>query len=369
MKVVVVAQIIGQSSGRYVERLLYHLQKIDSQNRYTVILKPDDYTGWVPSASNFSKQKFDFKRYSLFSQIKLTRLLNKHQPNVVHFTFQPDVFTPLVVILYRGKKVLTVHDLTQLRIKNRKRGRFSFQILHWGFKVILKHSVRSADHIIVPSKFVKYELQKRLKVPAGKISVTYEAADKLSVSQPKIVEGLVGQRFVLYVGTAHAHKNLDRLLKAFARTKKALPGTKLVLVGKKDVFYERLERRTMQMELEDVIFTGFVSDQQLAWLYQNASVYVFPSLSEGFGLPGLEAMNWELPVASSNTTCLPEIYGEGAAYFNPRDVEEMSQVIVEILTNTRLRKKLAQAGLKQSAKYSWSRMSSQSLEIYKQVSS
>jgi glycosyltransferase involved in cell wall biosynthesis len=139
------------------------------------------------------------------------------------------------------------------------------------------------------------------------------------------------------------------------------------LAGKKDVLYERYEQEVQKRGLKNVTFTGFVNEGQLRWLYEHTLVYVFPSLSEGFGLPGLEAMAADAPVASSNTTCLPEIYGDAAYYFNPLSVDDMASKINDVLSNTKLREDLITKGHSQVKKYSWSKMATQTLDIYNQI--
>lgn len=115
------------------------------------------------------------------------------------------------------------------------------------------------------------------------------------------------------------------------------------------------------------MFTGFVEDEELNWLYQNTSAYVFASLSEGFGLPGLEAMIQGAPVVSSNATCLPEVYGDAAHYFNPLDTDDMAEKINDVLTNPSLRQKLIQNGKVQAKKYSWEKMAKETLLHYKKA--
>jgi glycosyltransferase involved in cell wall biosynthesis len=118
---------------------------------------------------------------------------------------------------------------------------------------------------------------------------------------------------------------------------------------------------------DSVMFTGYVTDGQLKWLYRACKAYIFPSLSEGFGLPGLEAMKHGAPVASSTATCLPEVYGNGAWYFNPYDVNDMVRTINEVLVNPDLRKKLIRAGHEQAAKYSWQKVAEETLGVYKKA--
>ena len=116
-----------------------------------------------------------------------------------------------------------------------------------------------------------------------------------------------------------------------------------------------------------MFFTGFITDSQLRWLYENCQAYMFPSLSEGFGLPGLEAMVHGAPVISSSATCLPEIYGNAAQYFNPLDVNDMADSINKVLSDSRLRNYLIERGFKQANKYSWQRMAEETLKIYEKA--
>ena len=138
-----------------------------------------------------------------------------------------------------------------------------------------------------------------------------------------------------------------------------------MLVGKTDSLFQKHEERVKELGIDkSVIFTGFVSEGQLRWLYENCRAYVFPSLSEGFGLPGLEAMVHGAPVVSSNATCLPEVYGNAAHYFSPHSTKEMAEKIDDVLTNKTLRANLIKQGRQQIKKYSWARMAKQTLEIY-----
>lgn len=174
--------------------------------------------------------------------------------------------------------------------------------------------------------------------------------------------------YLLYVGNAYPHKNLERLLMSFKLILEQKPNLHLVLVGKIDYFYKRLKKMVQGLGLkQNVIFTGQVSDQELSRLYIDALVYVFPSLAEGFGLPGLEAMAKNLPVISSNKEPLPEIYGSAAIYFNPEDVDEMSRAILQVINDKDLREKLRKAGQVQVKKYSWERCAQETLEVYKNL--
>lgn len=196
-----------------------------------------------------------------------------------------------------------------------------------------------------------------------KVTVTYESADPIT-EKPEVVSGLENTKFIMYIGRPTPHKNLERLIEAFVILQKTNPDLKLVLAGKKDANYQRIEQGVARRGIQNVVFTDFVGEGQLRWLYENCQAYVFPSLSEGFGLPGLEAMIHGAPIVSSNATCLPEVYGKAAHYFDPLNVTAMASAINEVLTTESLRDKLIAAGHEQVTKYSWQRMAEQTLGIY-----
>jgi glycosyltransferase involved in cell wall biosynthesis len=166
----------------------------------------------------------------------------------------------------------------------------------------------------------------------------------------------VNKSYLLYVGNAYPHKNLERLIIAFGKLiTEYMLDYQLVIAGRKDHFHEQLEKDVAEVRLDDrVIFTGYVSDAELAGLYKKASLYVFPSLSEGFGLPALEAMSYGVPVASSNATCLPEVAGEAAEYFDATDTAEMAKVMAALLSDKDRQQVLVERGEEQLKKFSWS---------------
>lgn len=171
----------------------------------------------------------------------------------------------------------------------------------------------------------------------------------------------------MYTGRPLPHKNLRRLIDAFAILQDDNPELRLALVGKKYGPYEDHEKYVKSKAISNVVFTDFVSDGQLRWLYENTSAYVVPSLSEGFGLPGLEAMAHGAPVASSNATCLPEIYGNGAIYFDPKNTVDMAAKIDQLISNDSLRAEMIKKGMANSIKYSWSKTAEQTLSVYNKV--
>jgi glycosyltransferase involved in cell wall biosynthesis len=224
-----------------------------------------------------------------------------------------------------------------------------------------EYRVMTARHIITPTDYVRQGLIFRYKADPSKITRTYEAVDNLSdtiIPYPPMKD----KRFILFVGNAYAHKNLPRLVDAFSMAN--LSDTHLLFVGKANLFYERLQDYIDHQQVKNVHVRGFAEDAELVWLYQHAALFVTPSLSEGFCIPGLEAMKYGTPVVSSNATCLPEVYGKAAVYFNPTDTKEMAKVIKDTLANKALLDKLKKAGREHVKQFSWKRMAEQTLEVY-----
>lgn len=352
--IVIDARELRTSSGRYVERLLHYLQTIDTINKYSILLKPKDMAGWAPSNPNFAKVSCPHKEFSFDEQTGLNKQITALQADLVHFAF------PQQPIRYKGRTVTTVHDLTTLRFRNPDKPAVVFKIKQKIYARVIKRAVQKAAQVITGSQFVKDDLAGFAGIAKSKITVTHEAAEAITEAAVAL-PALQNKAFLLYVGRPTPHKNLERLIQAFQSLKAKHPDLLLVLAGKKDANYRRIEQG---LKNQDVVFTDFVSEGQLRWLYQNCAAYVFPSLSEGFGLPGLEAMVHGAPVVSSRATCLPEIYGAAAHYFDPLSAKAMATAIDEVISQPNLRKQLIEAGHRQAKQYSWQRMAEQTLAIY-----
>jgi glycosyltransferase involved in cell wall biosynthesis len=355
--IVIDARLLRESSGRYVERLLHYLQQIDTENRYTVLLKPKDIDGWVPTNPNFTKLAAPYKEFTFGEQLGLLRLVYKLRPDLVHFAFtqQP--------ILYPNKVVTTMHDLTTLRFDNPDKNPVVFKIKQKVYLAVNYLAAQKSLQVITPTEFVKKDVMKTLRVPDSRVTYTYESADKITDAAEPVM-GVKGKKYIMYLGRPTPHKNLWRLVEAFKEIQKTHPDMYLVLAGKYDNNYALIAQKIKNEQIANIIFTDFISDGQLSWLYEHTSAYIFPSLSEGFGLPGLEAMHFGAPVVSSNATCLPEVYKDAAYYFDPLNTQDMAAKIAEVLDNKALADKLSKAGLQLVKQYSWKRMAEQTLEIY-----
>jgi glycosyltransferase involved in cell wall biosynthesis len=356
MHIVIDARIINSSTGRYVERLLHYLQQVDTENNYTVLIPSKDITYWAPTASNFTVAVADFKNYSFEEQNGLKKLLDSLQPDLVHFCM------PQQPIAYKGVSVTTFHDLTLFDTYNSDKNWLVFHSKQFIGRFVFTIAARKSRHVITPTEYVRRDVSTRLGIPMSKITATYEAADVFD-GEIKAYEQPFNE-FILYVGQQSDYKNIKRLGDAHQKLLEKHPDLGLILVGNKNASALKTEAYFKEKGYRNILFTGFVSDDQLAWLFKHCQTYVFPSLMEGFGLPGLEAMAYGAPVASSNATCLPEVYGKAAQYFNPTDSNDIVRAIEDILANPTFRDELIANGYKQVKKYSWRRMAEQTHAVY-----
>ncbi|MFH0852650.1 MAG: glycosyltransferase family 1 protein [bacterium] len=362
----------GKGLGRYTQKLIEGLEKIDHQNQYVIFLRRENWDDYHSVSSNFKKVLADYRWYSFAEQIFLPFKIYQQKIGLMHF---PHFNVP---VFYFGRFVVTVHDLILRHFKTRRAsvlGPIGYWIKNAVYRMVIWLAVKRAQKIIAVSNYVKKDIIAAFGVAEDKVTLTYEGAPDKSFRFQ--VSGFrsdykIKKPYLLYVGNAYPHKNLERLIKAFEiLAKKYNHDVQLVLVGEDDYFYRRLKQEAKtsilaSMEvLQRIVFAGFVNDEGLERLYDGATLYVFPSLCEGFGLPPLEAMARGLPVVSSDKTCLPEILGDAAFYFNALNPESMAEKVDQVLSDNNLREWLISAGFGQIKKYSWQKMAEETLRIFR----
>lgn len=362
--IVIDARIRRSSTGRYVDRLLEHLQDVDTFHRYTILLQPDD--PWQPRAHNFHTLPCPYPQFSFnpLHDLAFARQLRRLQPDIVHFTMTQQPLT------YFGKIVTTTHDLTMFRFV--RRGTTPMPV-YWLkinlYKLLMRWSHWKSARIIVPTVFVAKDVANFQPSTDHNLVVTYESAEpplKAPAKRPAAIAEK--DQFIMYLGNAFPHKNLERLVEAFDILHTKHPDLKLVLVGKKEIHYQELEQNIWgHPSSKNIIITGFLPDEETKWLYEHTLVYVFPSLSEGFGLPAMEAMAHGAPVASSDASCLPEVYGDAAHYFDATKPKDIAAKVGDVLKDKKLREQLVKNSQTQLKKYSWRRMAEETLIVYKEV--
>jgi len=368
MKILIDGRWILQTGiGRYIYQTLEQVLLQDKKNEYILLVRTKDKDKIKLKATNLSLLPVDIDWYGFSEQTALLKVINAQKPDLVHFT---NFNFPL---RYKGRFVITVHDLTLLHFQNVRKKLVSKPIYvakDRVMRVVLRQGIKKAKAIFVPSEYVKEDIAKSYKVRRTKITVVHEAASTaLKRSKVELAELGINKPFLLYVGNAYPHKNLERLILAFGElVTKYMLDYQLVIAGRKDDFHQQLEEEVQKSGLaQRVVFTDFVTDAQLVGLYKNAATYVFPSLSEGFGLPGLEAMSYGVPVISSNATCLPEVLGDAAIYFKPKSVGSIAKTISQVLADKELQAKMIKKGYAQVKKYNWRKTAKITLEVYEKT--
>lgn len=356
MHIVIEARNINSSTGRYIERLVTYLQKIDTTNTYSILVPTKDKDFWKPTAKNFSVRTIDFDNYSFGEQLGFKRYLKKLKPDLVHFTM------PQQPIFYRGKSVTTFHDLTLLKTWNTDKNWLVYHIKQLVGRFAFYYTAHNTTRIIVPSQYTKRDLLSFSGITPSKITVTYEAAD-VSPTRPRVYKTPFSE-FLLYVGQQADYKNIRRLAEAHQRLLLDHPTLGLILAGRLKDDAKANQAFFKKQGYKNIHFTDYISDEERDWLYAHCAAYCFPSLMEGFGLPGLEAMTYGAPVVASNATCIPEILGDAALYFDPNNTDDMAQTIGRVLDDPTLRKELIDRGYRQIKKYSWKRMAQQTHDVY-----
>ncbi len=349
--------------GRYVFELVENLQKIDRHNQYILFFNQPEFSNFQPSSQNFSKVLVDARHYSLAEQTHFLSVLNRQKLDLMHFTHfnRP--------ILYNRPSVVTIHDLTLHFYPGKK---MASSIHRLAYNLTIRTAVGKARRIIAVSRATAKDLQTILRVPLKKIQVIYEGVNpafkqihNASRLNHTLGKYRIHKPFLLYSGVWRDHKNLQGLIRAFKLLSEHHQ-IQLVITGKKDNIYaSEVFALVDELQLsEQIIFPGLVSEDELIDLINSAHIYVFPSFYEGFGLPPLEAMQCATPVAASETSCIPEICGKNAIYFDPHDPADMAAKIEKLLTDERLYQQLEQSGLAHVTKFSWCKMSKETHQLY-----
>jgi glycosyltransferase involved in cell wall biosynthesis len=300
----------------------------------------------------------------LWMQLMLPRLIKQTRPDLFHFT---NALAPLWIT---SPYVLSIYDATL----------FLYSSYHpWtrllAIRMMLPLAARRASAVITISQSARTDLQKVLNIPSEKIHVVYGAAapqfepvtqlEKLE--QVRWIYGLPEQ-FLLYVGTLEPRKNLRRLVKAFGRLKEMGLPHKLVLAGPRGWSMDGFQEQIEELKLGDsVLMLGYIPDEDLPALYSLATVFVFPSIYEGFGLPPLEAMACGTPVLSSRNSSLAEICGDAAVLVDPLNEESLLDGLRQVLESKELQTQLGEIGRKRAAEFSWERAAQETITVYDSV--
>lgn len=345
--------------GRYTRSLVEKLSQIDSKNNYILFTRSIDDV--KIEAPNFKVVTANVSWHSLEEQIELPRILNKYKLDLVHFPY----FS--VPLFYSKPYVVTIHDLIVNKYNTGKASTlpfFLYQVKRLGYKKILSNALIRSSKIIVPSQSVKSDiLHSYSAIPKQKINVTYEGGfeNLLNLKEKSTNYG----KYFLRVGNFYPHKNVENLISAFNVFQEKNKGIKLVLVGKKDFFYKKIENLIKMLGIESkIIFVENPKDSELIPLYRNAVATIVPSFMEGFSLTAVEAMSVGSALIASDIAVHREICQDSALYFNPERASDLVLIMELLIKDNGSRKELIKNGKLQAKKYSWGKMARQTLEIY-----
>ncbi len=367
------AHAIGAKQGgneTYIRNLIRSLAEVDGSNRYTLYLaEPEAAAVWQ---EEFAKEYRNFSIVLLPKPTPIVRVplylayeLRRRPVDVLHVQYTAPPFCPAPV-------VATIHDLAFEHLPETFTRRGSFQL-----KLTVRRTAQRAARIATVSEYSRQDLLKTYNLAPEKVVVTYNGIEPHFKAEPASPEEGpeirrrfgIDRDFILAVGSLQPRKNLVRLIRAYAQMRKENENFRhqLVIVGRKlwlsDEIFDEVKR---QPWASDVILTGYVSDEDLPALYRTASVFVYPSIFEGFGLPPIEAMACGTPVVTSNNSCLPEVTGDAAVLIDALDERQIAQGIHQILRDEALRARLIEKGLARAARYRWLDAAEKTLQLYRE---
>lgn len=368
--------------GIYIQHLIEGLAKLDSPHDFFLFMREPYASEYKPTAPNFHTVHAPEHWYSYAEQATYPWRLMAKRLDLMHF---PHFNSP---VLYPGKTVLTVHDLTPKFDPGKTLGRKWWKRV--AYDTVLKRATNKAHAIIAPSQFTKHDATIHLGIPPEKVHVVYEGIKgKITPEQQQALQDdypaykqqafeqlrryspmpQLRQPFIFYTGVWRSHKNLVRLVDAFYTVRKdyGIDAT-LVMGGKRDPNYPEAEQRIRALGLQPYVITpGYIPEEALGLFYAAADVFALPSLYEGFGLVAVEALNFGAPVAASRQGPLPEVVRDGALYFNPHDTGEMAAVLARIVQDKQLQEQLVHNGQQVIVRYSWDTMARNIHAIYEQA--
>lgn len=359
--------------GSYAYNLINALAGIDSHNEYFLFynsLRRSENSFFRPSQKNFHNRVIRFPQCKSNNSVfpillwRLSENVRKENIKIFHSTVYK------VIKSHPVKLIATIHDLTPFNVRLEY-----FEVRKKNITADYSRIIKFADKIIVVSENTKKDLISFFNISEDRVAVTHlgvssifqKCADADRLEKVRKYYALPN-RFILYVGNIGAHKNIKGLIEAFNILKSKGSDHRLVCVGSKGSVTKEIMQLIEKFGLKErVIFTGYVKDEDLPYIYNLASVFAFPSLYEGFGLPILEAMACGVPVVASNVASIPEVAGDAALLFDPRDPQDIAAKIDKIIRDAELRGSLIGKGLGRVKKFTWENTARKTLEVYNSV--
>jgi len=360
--------------GTYIRSLIFALGGVDRKNRYTIVSGPGEVRMLEGLPENFQSATYARSDHSALDHLAFPIFLRGLSPDLVHIPLNR---VPLLMI---KPYVVTIHDMANLFFEVEETSNLRMHLRRFRFG----RGLRRAARVIAVSEATKRDVESQMQVPSSRIARVYNAPDPAFYSRAS-GPGAQDQRlimeryqieypFILYAGNIRKHKNIPRLVEAFAVVREQLANhprykdLRLVIIGDTISQYPAVRQAVIKSRVESVVrFLGFVPFETLRCFYESAAGFVFPSRYEGFGLPPLEAMACGTPVVCSNVSSLPEVVGDAAILVNPENVFDIARGIGDMLLDEEQRARMIRRGREQAARFSWNWTARQVLEIYQEV--
>lgn len=344
--------------GRYTKNLVEALSKIDRENEY-FLLYPGNLSQKPDVGENFHLAHAKSSKGILWHQSALPALVKSYSLDLLHC---PGNFK--IPYLKRCRQVLTIHDLIPLKFKIY----FKNTLKTMAYLILHKLAVGSADKIITDSENTKKDVISILNVPDEKIeaiplAVDKKFLDKKNINLEKVLKKYSLQEgYLLHLGGIGFNKNTARVIEAFKIIMEKTPDAPpLVIIGNKNWLARQIADSASH---EKIIFTGYVPDKHMPSLYSAASVFIYPSLYEGFGFPVLEAMACGVPVVASSTSSFPEVMGDAGLLVDPENPADIAEKTLMLVAESDLIKKLQEKGFERVSKFSWENTAKKVLALY-----
>jgi glycosyltransferase involved in cell wall biosynthesis len=353
----------------YVRRLLPELVRLRPDVRFTLFLNEEgrDYLAgeeWFQAVDVATHPLLGRRWFTALSELTLLgELVRRRRLDVLHSVAMTGPLVTSCAHVQMVGDLIWLHDPES-----------TGQLTATLWKTVVPTVARRADRVLTFSEATRQDLVEQLGLPDTKIDVVPlgdgagEPVEPVSADELRRRFRLGAGPTVLSVSAKRTHKNLLRVIRAMARARGRVPEVQLVLVGNPTQHEEELKQEAEKLGVADLAhFPAYVAADELEGLYRLASVVVFPSLREGFGLPLLEAMRRGVPVACSNTSSLPEVGGDAVRYFDPLVVDDIADALVDVLQNRELAARLVSAGLERAGQFTWGRTAEGTLESYERA--
>ncbi len=353
----------GTGIGTYTNELMKNIMKLDQKNQYLFFWPGEGYEQFK-GKSNIKVRIVGEKHKSFWTNSYIPAQIKNNAIEIFHVP-QNGIGLPKEKYC---KYVVTVHDLIPYILPETVGENYRKQ-----FTTQMPSILENADKIITVSQYSKQDIMNYFGIPKEKIAVTYLATD--TIYQPinhQHAKNFIKNRytidsnFILYLGGFSPRKNVHRLIDAYANIYRKLnPSHDLIIIGTLKESHQELVKQVEKLGLQNKVkFIGFIPYEHLPYFYNAASVFVYPSIYEGFGLPPLEAMACGCPTITSNITSIPEVVGDGALLINPFDIDELSRSILKILEDQKFTIHLIVKGLKRASNFSWKTTAMNTLKVY-----